>query len=234
MPIARSFRYNAFMLYAALDDIPNIFNRNGFWGLGKSIVRFKRDDYLPGQTSLRDEVLASVQSQLGRRPTGRVCILSNPRMLGVLSNPLTLFYCFDDSAATRLSAVVLEVTNTPWGERQRYVLSCDPGVRCQRIRFDKRMHVSPFMPMQQTYELSLSIPDERLQVHLRNIEDDKTVFDATLALRRRAISTRQKCMVLIEYPWMSLKTVLAIYWQALKIFLAGVPFYSHPNKGNKS
>jgi DUF1365 family protein len=230
-PVSRAFNYTAFMLYAKLDELPQIFNSRGFWSFGRSLVRFNRNDYLPGKKDLRESVLSRVEDALGERPKGAVSILTNPRIFGFLVNPITVFYCFEDEDATQLQAVLLEVTNTPWGERQEYVLACDPTQKVQRIRFNKAMHVSPFMPMQQRYELRLSRPADSLQVHLSNLQDDKLVFDATLALKKREINTATKWRVLFEYPWMTLKVIAAIYWQAIKILMSGVPFYSHPDKG---
>ena len=47
--------------------------------------------------------------------------------------------------------MIAEVTNTPWGERHAYVLAADG--RVVRTTVAKRMHVSPFMGMEQSYRV---------------------------------------------------------------------------------
>ena len=72
--------------------------------------------------------------------------------------------------------MIAEVTSTPWGERRSYVLSAGDGGLSGE--FEKLMHVSPFMPMEQLYEWSATEPGERLSVAIRNREDDRVVFEA--------------------------------------------------------
>ncbi len=52
--------------------------------------------------------------------------------------------------------------------------------------FDKRLHVSPFMAMDQRYTLRLSEPGETLSVHIESTQGGERAFDATLNLRRVA------------------------------------------------
>jgi len=59
-----------------------------------------------------------------------------------------------------------------------------------RFRHGKEMHVSPFMPMEQSYEWRLSVPGPTLAVHTRVLESDRQVLDATLSLRRQEIDGR--------------------------------------------
>ena len=60
-------------------------------------------------------------------------------------------------------------------------------------RFAKQLHVSPLMGMDQIYDWRLTAPGERLAVHIesRRAGDGESIFDATLSLRRREISTPQ-------------------------------------------
>ena len=71
----------------------------------------------------------------------------------------------------------VEVTNTPWGERHRYVL---PGTRGE---LHKHFHVSPFLGMDHRYAWSVAAPGERLGVHIAA----GATFDATLTLARRPL-----------------------------------------------
>jgi DUF1365 family protein len=152
-----------------------------------------------------------------------VRVLTQVRAFGYVFNPVSFYYCFDGEA---LRAVVAEITNTPWGERHRYVLRAE--AQGAKARFAKAFHVSPFLPMQQTYDWSLSAPGERLGVAMRNEEDGQTVFQARLALVRRPLSFGQLARIAVALPLMSGRIHAAIYVQALKLWLKKTPFFAHP------
>jgi DUF1365 family protein len=99
-----------------------------------------------------------------------------------------------------------------------------------RFRFGKVFHVSPFMPMNLQYDWAFGSPDQHLVVHMKNMTHDRTIFDARLSLERQPINGFTCARALIRYPMMSTKVMIAIYWQALKLFLKRMPFYSHPCK----
>ncbi len=50
---------------------------------------------------------------------------------------------------------MLEVTNTPWKERVLYQMVLRPDGERMTARFDKRLHVSPFLGQDFTYRLSV-------------------------------------------------------------------------------
>ena len=142
----------------------------------------------------------------GVHPDGPVYRLEAGRRF----NPVRFYYAFHQGA---LHAVVAEVTNTPWGERRSYVLDPAGG------RLDKGMHVSPFQPMDQQYAWRLTEPGEQLVVHLENHADGVKVFDATLRLHRTARAPRRG---------QTLRILVSIYTQALRLKLKGAPYHPHP------
>lgn len=108
-----------------------------------------------------------------------------------------------------------------------------------QFQFSKKFHVSPFNPMAMDYRWVFSTPKENLLVQMDNtaaplnIQNTETEqvdvkhFDATLTMEKTSIE-KQLARTLIRYPLITVKVVMGIYWQALKLFIKRSPFYSHP------
>jgi DUF1365 family protein len=235
-PRTHAFEMPLFMLYVDLDELPGLFDGHWLWSARRPALGwFRKDDYLPGREGpLADRARDVVEKHLGIRPSGPVRLLTHARIAGYVFNPVSFYYCFDPGE-TRVEAIVAEITNTPWNERHCYVLrpavpGDAPGRRGDWYEFDKKFHVSPFMPMEQHYRWYLAPPGENLTVHMENFEAETRLFDATLTLRRRQMCSRVLSSVLLRYPLLTAKVVAGIHWQALRLWLKRIPFHSHPAK----
>ena len=144
-------------------------------------------------------------------------------------NPIACYYCFNDDEM-RLAYLVAEVNNTPWDERHSYVLEGPEGRKWLRTEFDKQFHVSPFNPMDMRYHWRSNTPDRRLVLHMENSSEGDKVFDATLSLTAQPMTAKNLNRQLLRYPFMTIKVGLAIYWQAVRLWLKGIPVYTHPVK----
>jgi hypothetical protein len=100
-------------------------------------------------------------------------------------------------------------------------------------QFDKRFHVSPFMPMDMQYNWRFSAPDQALRVHMENYRDGRKEFDATLTLQRQEITAASLARALLSFPLITLLVITLIHWQALKLFIKRVPVHTHPDKINR-
>jgi DUF1365 family protein len=216
------------MMYIDLAELENLFLLSPWWSDKPwRPARFERGDFLgdPG-ISLAEAVRNRIFEETGERHTGPVRMLANLRYFGFNMNPITCYYCFDENE--NLNSIVTEVTNTPWKERQSYVLKCDPNKRIQRISFLKEMHVSPFNPMDMTYRWSSNNPSKVLSLNLETEYQGKRHVDATMALKRREIDAGSLAGILVEHPWMTAKVLASIYWQAFRLGIKKTPFHNHP------
>ena len=233
-PVPHAFQYGMFMLYLDLGELPGLFNKRWFWSTSRpALARFRRADHLgEPDADLADEVRRLVSERANITLTGPVRLLTNLRYFGYGFNPVSFYYCFNASDDA-LEAIVAEVNNTPWGEQYCYVLT-DPrrgkDTTSNRYLLEKRFHVSPFMGMDIDYDWRFTEPDERLIVHMKNNQRGEHLFDATLTLQERPITGASLAWVLVRYPFMTLKIIIAIYYQALRLWLKKVPFIQHPDK----
>ena len=230
-PAQHSFDYRLFLMYLDLDELPRLFEKRWFWSTsGPALARFRRSDHIGDESEPLAESLRNlVETETGRRPQGPIRLLTNLSYFGYCFNPVSFYYCFD-RAGENVEVIVAEVNNTPWGETDTYVLDCDTSRRSWRFAPEKKMHVSPFMPMDIDYRWALSTPGEKLSVYMANSKDGQKIFDATMALDRQPISTRSLASVLLRFPLMTLKVILGIHWEALRLWVKRVPFHEHPAK----
>jgi DUF1365 family protein len=238
-PRAHAFEYGLFMLYLDLAELDVVFRGRWLWSTRRAApARFRRADHLGDPRVPLDQAVRDlVEARSGRRPAGAVRLLTHPRYFGYGFNPVSFYYCFDARDA-RIEAIVAEVNNTPWGERHCYVLDepfQDAAGQYQKFRSAKAMHVSPFMPMDLVYDWGFAHPGERLNVHmmLRHggaASDGGRIFDATLRLERRPLDGPGLAAALVRYPLMTARVIGAIHWEALRLWLKGVPVHPHPAK----
>jgi len=221
------------MVMIDLAERTQVFRGRWFWSATRpALAWLRRADYLGDPAIDLDEaVRRRVHEATGQRPAGPIRMLTHLRSFGHCFNPVTFYYCLH-ADGERLDCIVAEITNTPWRERHSYVLPATQALiegGTHHFAMDKAFHVSPFMPMAQQYRWKFSGSDTGLAVHMQNVEQDATVFDATLTLRRREIGTASLALALLRFPAATLRVLVAIYWQALRLKLSGVRFHAHPD-----
>lgn len=236
-PKKHQFSYNLFMFCFDTGDPSNSFKDIKEVSIEQfNWFSFRRKNYLSHPEIPLDEYAKQlVVAKFNTYPKGKVYLLTQLSCLGYCFNPISLYFIFDETNQ-QLDYLIIEVSNTPWGEKYNYVLesSGKPKNEVYYYQFQKEFHVSPFMSMNYEYQFNLKLNKQKITVHMENHIDGKKDFDATLTLKaspQRAISCTK---VFRRYPLITYKVVISIYWQALKLWMKGVPFHSHPKTDKRT
>ena len=80
------------------------------------------------------------------------------------------------------------------------------------------------------YDWVFGNPRKNLGVFMANEQEGERIFSASIRLRRTEITGASLARVLFAYPFMTLKVIGGIYWQALRLWIKRCPYYEHPNK----
>ncbi|MFC6287191.1 FAD-dependent oxidoreductase [Nocardioides sp. GCM10027113] len=207
-PFRRTFVHRSHTWLVDLDELPD--HGRAAWLRGS----FEARDHLgDADRTIRHNVesfLARHDVALGDGAgagAGRILMAAHPRALGYCFNPISVFWCFDDSG--RLAATVVEVHNT-YGDRHAYLVHPDEQ---GRARTDKQMYVSPFHGTDGTYDLAVPVPDDRLRVAVTLRTDDGEVFSASMdgcrgdasAVRAAPAALRGAALIRMHGIWLWLR-----------------------------
>jgi uncharacterized protein len=157
---------------------------------------------------------------------GAIRLLCYPRLFGYVFNPLSVYYCYDKNDA--LKAIIYEVSNT-FGERHSYIIAvngdCDSVIE-QKCRKD--FYVSPFMEMEAEYSFKMVPPKDKVSISITQSDDAGILLIACFRGNESPLSDQGLIRMIFRYPLMTLKVMLGIHWEALKLWKKGLKFVSRP------
>ena len=232
-PIKHRFEYDTFMCYLDIDELGTVFNDSKYWSYNcRNLAWFNPKDYIGRDSNIRTAIYDHIYEHTGQLFEGRIRLLTHLTYFGYCFNPVSFYYCFDDDE--KLQYIVSETNNTPWDERHVHVTQVGATQANQMVKdeFQKTFHVSPFLDMDFMYRWQFNEPAEQLIINMDNFKNGDNWFNAYLELEAAPATARNFSRALRSYPFMTLKVITAIYWQALKLKLKGAKFYDHPDSSS--
>jgi len=226
-PRRHRLRYRVFSLLLDIDELPQLASRLRFfsynnWGLFSFLDR-DHGDASGGNLRRWTE---SQMAAAGLEPDGgAIRILCYPRILGYVFNPLTVYFCYARHGA--LVALLYEVSNRH-SERHTYVVPVTgPAATVVQQTCRKEFYVSPFIPLDCTYQFRVVPPQDSVSILIEALDGEGPLLAAAFSGRRWPLSNISLLRALIAYPLMTLKVTVGIHWEALRLFLKGVPVFLH-------
>lgn len=227
-PKVHTFTYPIYFLWLDLDEIPLLHqNIKHFSNKKWSIASFNEADYQPAdlmhnhkfESRLKQNILNKAYSLGETAQIDQVFLLGQIRTWGLYFSPVNFYYLYQQG---QLISILAQVSNTPWNEKHFYLVPFQENT----YTCDKTFHVSPFNNLEMQYAWKTSDPNQDLHLQIDNIKDGK-LFHAGISLKRQPLTNKNFNRLLIKFPWMCVKTIFAIYWQAVKLWLKGIPFYGY-------
>ncbi len=228
-PFGHRFTYRVFTVLLDLDRLDEADRLSALFSVNRrNLVSFREADHLPrdaSHTTLRAHATA-LAGEAGVARPARILLLAYPRMFGFVFNPLSVYFCYDDAGA--LTAAIYEVRNT-FGERHTYVCAVEDGqlgpagLRQERTKI---FYVSPFIDLGMRYHFRIVPPGENVRLRILETEGADPLLSATFAGSAKPFSTPVLAGLVARQPFMTLRVVAAIHWQALKLWLKGAKFIS--------
>jgi hypothetical protein len=229
-PRAHRFAYRVFNLLIDLDRLAEADRLTPFFRIGRfSMLSFHPKDHGAQDGS---DLAAHARGLLAAagiaEPPARIVLLCYPRLLGFVFNPISVYFASD--AAGELTGVIYEVRNT-FGDMHAYVAPVRPGELGEaglRQERDKLFYVSPFMDMPMRYHFRLRPPDETVAVRILETDADGPVLAALFHGHRRELTSATVVSQCLRFPLMTVKVVAGIHYEAAKLWLKGMRFFSRP------
>ena len=230
-PVSHAFGYSLFMVSLRLDELPKVFEPYWFWSANsRNLAYFRRRDHLGKKEIPLDQAVRDlVEAKTGCRPQGPIQLMTHLCYFGFRFNPVSFYFCWSEDE-NFLENIIAEINNTPWGEQHCYVFKVDEQGQngMSQFKFNKEFHISPFMDIGLKYVWSFSKPGKDLRVNMENWDGDRKILDVSFAMSRAEISHTSLARVLIQYPFMTLKVVCGIYFQAFRLWIKRCPYFPHP------
>lgn len=216
---AHAFTYP--VVFAAIDiDRLATAARSLFLGVNRSglLSIWQRDYLTPGDQPLREKLGRLFAGEGKTLPTGEIVLVTTPRLLGYVFNPVSFFLCHD--AESRLVAVVAEVNNT-FGERHWYLLTegrSSPDRPGTCFRADKVFHVSPFFDRVGHYQFRFHRTSDKFVASIELVQANETVLTAILEGAPLPVSPSACVQTLVRHPFAIAMTEPRILWQAAQLY----------------
>ncbi|PKQ16830.1 MAG: DUF1365 domain-containing protein [Actinobacteria bacterium HGW-Actinobacteria-7] len=228
-PVRNGFRYGLYYLYLDLAELEMLDRDLKRFGHNRrALVSLFDADHGPRDGSPLRPWIDSLLTQAGiDLEGGRVSLLTFPRVLGFRFYPVSFWYCFHADGTPR--AVLAEVQNT-YRDHHNYLLHAHGEVFDWHTRPEatKAFFVSPFIQLEDVrYQFHFSEPGPKLSASIYDVVDGEGMLTAAISLSSLPLTDASLAAAVRRMGPMSLRALILIHWQAVRLLLKGMKLVDH-------
>ncbi len=194
----------------------------------RNLFSFQSRDHGPRDGNPLLPWIENLLADHGLPNDGEIVLQTFPRVLGYVFNPVSFWFCHDRSG--QLVAILAEVNNT-FGGTHSYLLHRHgvPLADGAELRADKLFHVSPFNDIAGGYRFRFQLAREVQLCRIDYDDAEGELLLTSISGKPQAWSTAALLKAFLRMPFLTLGVIARIHWQALRLWLKGVPFRgAHP------
>lgn len=244
-PKAHRFVYRIFMFAFDLDELAALPKRLAlFSNQRRNVYNFCERDFLPTteiihqptppgpapapSAGLKDRVIAHLAAHGIDLAGGRVMLITLPRVFGYQFNPVSFYFCYDRQG--RPVASIAEVSNT-FKEMKPFVLGPATSATTANAavfsrRTPKYFYVSPFSDLDVAFDFTLHTPGDKLAIQIDDYAAGERTLTSVLTGSRTSLTNGRLAWFTFKYPFITLRVMALIHWQALQLYLKRVPWFA--------
>ena len=222
-PKVHFFNYKVFSFLLDLSEIKfldknlKIFSYNKF-----NIISFHDTDHgARDGTSLKEWVISNLKKNNIEARDVKIKLLCYPRIFGYVFNPLSVFFIYNKNF--NLISVLYEVKNT-FGEQHTYIFKIKKNENFVQHACKKKFHVSPFIKMDCTYFFKILKPCNKISVVINQYDKDGKILYASQDGIKLELNSKNLIKSYLKHPFMTYKIILAIHYEAFKLWVKGIKF----------
>jgi len=222
-PKVHSFRYDVFSLLIDLSELETLDKQVNFFSYNKFnwISFYDKDHGDRDGSSLINWVQKNLRKNNISTENIKIKILCYPRIFGFVFNPLSVFYVYNSNE--NLISILYEVKNT-FGEQHTYIFRIEKDANLIQNNCSKKFHVSPFIQMNCNYFFRLLKPGNKISVIIDQYENEDKILYASQDGIRTDFNTKYLVKSFLNHPLMTLKIIIAIHYEAFKLWSKGIKF----------
>ena len=232
-PKKHKLKYRIFSLFIDLDNISELRKKSWMLSLNRfNLVSFYENDYGDSTGNLKLYIFNEVKTRFPNIDINKIYLLTMPRILGYVFNPLSIYFCYDRNCS--LTAILYEVSNT-FGQRHNYIFDIsDSKNPIHRHECSKDFYVSPFLEMEMKYKFSVSNPSTAFSLAIHAYKNSDLIMSASQNMAFAQLSTKTLARAFASSPFMTMKVIAGIHVEALMLWLKGVVIIPNSSPGVKA